>query len=74
MFKGLADKLLRIQLMKGVPPLFVNMRSLYNDPEKVKILEDLIVGYAECLKANKTFAKDGKCNANACIVKMHSGT
>ena len=45
-FKKLADTVMRHALHKGVPPLFVNLRSLYNDPEKVslKVLEILING------------------------------
>ncbi len=34
-FKSLADKVMRHALHKGVPPLFVNLRALYKDPEKV---------------------------------------
>ena len=37
-FKRYADKLMRSALHKGVPPLFVNLRSLYKDPEKVSYI------------------------------------
>jgi len=57
-FRSLADSLMRQALHKGIPPLFVNMRSLYTDPEKVKILEEITLSYAENLKENEKFAKD----------------
>ena len=36
-FKTYADRVMRHALHKGVPPLFVNLRSLYKDPEKVRM-------------------------------------
>ena len=41
-FKTYADRVMRHALHKGVPPLFVNLRSLYKDPEKVRIVNILI--------------------------------
>lgn len=35
-FRNLVDRYLRRGLHKGVPPLFVDLRSLYNNPEKVR--------------------------------------
>ena len=37
-FRKYADALMRQCLKKGVPPLFVMMRSLYKDSEKVSLL------------------------------------
>jgi len=54
-FRQYADALLRQCLKKGVPPLFVMMRSLYKDPEKVQILTDLVTSYATCLKEHNSF-------------------
>ncbi|KRT84090.1 Anaphase-promoting complex subunit 3 protein [Oryctes borbonicus] len=49
-FIKLVDKYLRKGLRKGVPPLFVDMRSLYSDKEKVVAIEDLMLQYADALK------------------------
>uniref|UniRef100_A0A182J3Q8 N-alpha-acetyltransferase 15, NatA auxiliary subunit n=1 Tax=Anopheles atroparvus TaxID=41427 RepID=A0A182J3Q8_ANOAO len=47
-FRELVDEHLRRNLRKGVPPLFVNLRSLYRDVEKVKVIGQL----AECYYQN----------------------
>lgn len=49
-FRGLLDKYMRKALSKGVPPLFVDLRSLYKDSAKVQIIGDLVLGYIESLK------------------------
>lgn len=49
-FKNLVDTYLRKELRKGVPPLFVVLRPLYSDPEKVKIIEELVTGYEQNLR------------------------
>lgn len=49
-FKTLVDKYMRKGLIKGVPPLFVDLRSLYSDPNKVELIENLMLQYAEALK------------------------
>lgn len=50
LFKVYADTYLRKGLRKGVPPLFVDMRSLYEDKEKVAVIENLMLQYADALK------------------------
>ena len=40
-------------LRKGIPPLFVDLRPLYNDPAKVAIIEELCLNYATCLKSSE---------------------
>jgi len=57
-FKSEADQYLRIALTKGVPPLFTNMRSLYVDTAKVKIIENIVMGFASSLKDCKKFHPD----------------
>jgi peptide alpha-N-acetyltransferase len=42
-------------LHKGVPPLFVNLRSLYTDKEKIETISFLLVQYKEALKAHGHF-------------------
>lgn len=49
-FRELVDKYLRRDFHKGVPPLFVDLRSLYSDAAKVKIIESLLLQYVEALK------------------------
>jgi len=54
-FKGFADEYLRNALIKGIPPLFTNLRSLYSDKEKVTMIEELVLGYKDNLKDVKKF-------------------
>lgn len=49
-FRELVDDYLRRGLHKGVPPLFVDLRSLYVDPEKIDIIESLLLQYVDALK------------------------
>ncbi|UYV72753.1 NAA15 [Cordylochernes scorpioides] len=57
-FRSHVDPYLRRSLRKGVPPLFVEMRHFYEDPDKVKVLEELVEGYAESLVQRGTFSAD----------------
>ncbi|XP_046876394.1 N-alpha-acetyltransferase 15, NatA auxiliary subunit a isoform X1 [Hypomesus transpacificus] len=56
------DCYLRMNFSKGCPPVFTTLKSLYSDKEKVSIIEDLVVGYATCLKSCRMFSQndDGK--------------
>ncbi|CAH1123694.1 unnamed protein product [Ceutorhynchus assimilis] len=49
-FRILLDKYMRKALSKGVPPLFVDLRSLYKDPKKIQLIEELVLSYIESLK------------------------
>lgn len=49
-FKNLVDKYMRKALSKGVPPLFVDLRSLYTDKMKVELIECLLLQYVDALK------------------------
>lgn len=49
-FRNLVDKYMRKALSKGVPPLFVDLRSLYSDKTKIEIIESLLLHYVEVLK------------------------
>ncbi|XP_070553999.1 N-alpha-acetyltransferase 15, NatA auxiliary subunit-like [Ptychodera flava] len=55
-FEGLIDAYLRRAIHKGVPPLFVNLKSLYKDSEKVQIIEKLALSYLDSLEKNYTFS------------------
>ncbi|XP_076767135.1 N-alpha-acetyltransferase 15/16 isoform X2 [Xylocopa sonorina] len=61
-FKSLVDRYLRRGLHKGVPPLFVNLRSLYNDQQKVDTIQSLVLEYKEALKAHGHFSDQEKDN------------
>jgi tetratricopeptide (TPR) repeat protein len=51
-FKTAVDQYLRRKLNKGVPSTFPNIKSLYRDPKKKAIVEELVLGYATEKKAN----------------------
>lgn len=49
-------------LHKGVPPLFVNLRLLYSDKEKVDIISSLLLQYKEALNQHGHFSDQEKDN------------
>ena len=55
MFKTYADEFMRVSLHKGVPPLFTCLKQFYKDPQKVKLFEDIALGYVDSLKSNGYF-------------------
>ena len=59
-FSLLVDQYLRQGLHKGVPPLFVDLRSLYKDENKVTIIEQLVIGYVDSLTKTGKFNPQGK--------------
>eukprot|EP00698_Gefionella_okellyi_P005500 TRINITY_DN15029_c0_g1_i1.p1 TRINITY_DN15029_c0_g1~~TRINITY_DN15029_c0_g1_i1.p1 ORF type:complete len:739 (+),score=130.85 TRINITY_DN15029_c0_g1_i1:209-2218(+) len=54
-FKGRADSYIRKRIVKGIPSLFADLRGLYQDQEKAKILGDLCEGYVLSLKQDGKF-------------------
>ncbi|XP_061501853.1 N-alpha-acetyltransferase 15, NatA auxiliary subunit-like [Anopheles gambiae] len=61
-FRTLVDEHLRRNLRKGVPPLFVNLRSLYRDAEKVKIIGKLVECYYQNLMSSGYFSAEDAAN------------
>lgn len=57
-FRILVDKYLRQGLHKGVPPLFVDLRSLYKDPEKVELIERMVLQYVDALQKVGKFSEE----------------
>lgn len=57
--ESLLDPYLRAALQKGVPPLFTDIRSLYNDPEKIQIVEKLMNGYLKNLEETGHLCETG---------------
>lgn len=56
-FKVSVDKYLRRGLVKGVPPLFIDLRSLYTDQSKVEVIEGLMLQYVDALKKIGKFSE-----------------
>lgn len=59
-FREIVDEYLRRGLRKGVPPLFVNVRSLYQHDDKVKVISELIHDYHDSLKLTGHFSNADK--------------
>lgn len=57
-FREVTDEYLRRGLRKGIPPLFVNVRSLHQDPEKAAIIEQLALEYFENLTRSGHFSRE----------------
>nr|XP_039262762.1 N-alpha-acetyltransferase 15, NatA auxiliary subunit-like [Styela clava] len=55
-FRIRVDQFLRSGLERGVPPLFVNLKPLYEDKEKVLIIEELVLNYLIALENCEKFA------------------
>ncbi|KAF9941414.1 N-alpha-acetyltransferase 15, NatA auxiliary subunit [Modicella reniformis] len=58
-FVRIADEYLRSMLSKGLPSLFVNIKSLYKDSDKEKAVEELVLGYAASLDKSNSFDHSG---------------
>lgn len=56
-FREVVDEYLRRGLEKGVPPLFVNIRSLYKSSEKTEVIEKLVLQYFENLTRSGHFSR-----------------
>ncbi|CAH1399784.1 unnamed protein product [Nezara viridula] len=49
---------LQREFRRGVPPLFVDIRPLYKDNKKAKIIETLVIDYKQCLIDNGCLVKE----------------
>ncbi|KAG0362245.1 N-alpha-acetyltransferase 16, NatA auxiliary subunit, partial [Gamsiella multidivaricata] len=58
-FVTIADEYIRSMLRKGVPSLFVNIKTLYTDNEKQQAVEKLALGYLGALDKSKGFDNSG---------------
>ncbi|XP_013092787.2 N-alpha-acetyltransferase 15, NatA auxiliary subunit-like [Biomphalaria glabrata] len=59
-FRDLIDDYLKKSLRKGVPPSFVSIKSVYKDPVKVKVIEDLVLSYVDNLIKTGKFDSKGE--------------
>ncbi|KAI9286969.1 NMDA receptor-regulated protein 1-domain-containing protein [Umbelopsis sp. AD052] len=57
-FRNRADAYLQSALRKGVPSLFVDIKRLYSDSEKEKIVEELVTGYEISLEKTGHFNEE----------------
>ncbi|KAE9543854.1 hypothetical protein AGLY_001978, partial [Aphis glycines] len=65
-FQTEVDSYLRAGFHKGVPPLFVDLRSLYKNKHKVQIIESLLESYVNNLtKFNSFDSEDTSCKEPA---------
>lgn len=60
LFRKEIDEYMRRGFHKGIPPLFVDLKSLYKDKEKIKIIEILLNKYRVSLKTTGCFSSDRK--------------
>lgn len=58
-FARLVDNYMRPAIHKGVPPLFNNIRNLYSDKEKAKVVENVALGYLASLNTFQTLTGKG---------------
>ncbi|KAL4230867.1 N-alpha-acetyltransferase 15 [Mactra antiquata] len=62
LFRCLVDKYLRNGFHKGVPPLFITLKTVYQDKSKIAVIQELCLGYVESLRDNALFnAADENC-------------
>ncbi|KAL2313145.1 N-terminal acetyltransferase A complex subunit nat1 [Schizosaccharomyces pombe] len=52
------DLYLRKKLKRGIPSVFVDVKSLYKDTKKCKVVEDLVSKYASSLSTTNKFSED----------------
>ncbi|XP_017152306.1 N-alpha-acetyltransferase 16, NatA auxiliary subunit [Drosophila miranda] len=57
-FRTVADEYLRRGLRKGIPPLFVNVRTLHQESEKATVIEKLTLDYFENLTRSGHFSRE----------------
>ena len=59
-FEELIDVYLRNALLKGVPPLFTDIRSLYVDKTKIETIQRLMLGYLKNIHDTGYISQHGK--------------
>ncbi|KAG7304786.1 hypothetical protein JYU34_010151 [Plutella xylostella] len=55
-FRELVDAYLRNGLRKGIPPLFIDVRTLYEDKQKLETIEELMLQYLDNLSKTGHFS------------------
>ncbi|RNA23874.1 N-alpha-acetyltransferase auxiliary subunit [Brachionus plicatilis] len=57
-FSSYVEEYLKRSFRKGITPLFKEIKCLYSEETKWKIIESLVVGYATCLETDNKFSND----------------
>jgi len=58
LFRQKLSQYARPMLVKGVPPLITDLKEMYNDPEKSKIIEEMLLSHIKSMELNQTLAGD----------------
>ncbi|KAJ8349979.1 hypothetical protein SKAU_G00251090 [Synaphobranchus kaupii] len=58
LFREKIDKFLRTNFSKGCPPLFTTLKSLYNNPETVSVIHELVTGFEFSLRTCDLFSSN----------------
>ncbi len=61
-FREAIDKYFKRAIHKGVPPLFKEIKCLYEDEAKLKIIEELMLGYVKNLTNSGLFDETNSSN------------
>jgi N-alpha-acetyltransferase 15/16, NatA auxiliary subunit len=67
-FKKRLEKFVAHYLSKTIPSLFTTLKGLYNDKEKVKIIEQVFVSFLDSLRKNSKLSSDSKIESPLTIV------
>ena len=73
MFKSLLSKYMRLQLHRGVPPLFTTLKFLYKDSEKRQAVGEVVFGLIDSLEKHSKFdpkGNEGNCDVVVKTIKI----
>ena len=59
-FEERLEEFVRRQLQRGVPPLLITLKQLYEDEVKVKIIDKMLKNFLENLRLFSKFNSTGK--------------
>lgn len=59
-FRSAVDKYMRPLLRKGVPSLFSDLKSLYAQPGKADVLEEILLSFENSLRSSGTFPESSE--------------
>eukprot|EP00250_Pteridium_aquilinum_P018384 c24061_g1_i1 orf=1052-3736(-) len=67
-FRLAVDKYMRPLLRKGVPSLFSDLKSLYTQPGKADVLEEILLKFENSLRSSSTFPESSKQEAPSTLL------
>ena len=59
LFRQLIIGYMRVQLHRGVPPLFTTLKPLYQREEKIEIIDNIVVEFIKNLEEHNKFHESG---------------